>query len=390
MNILRIVVPKGLKFAFLLSIAFFAATAAPAQTEAEVQEALAKGLILFKAENYAEAVPYLEKVVKAMPEDPDLRFMYGWSLVAKSKQTTDQNEAKKLSAAALEQLQTAKKLGMNEPMLDSLIQLLGGAPAAGAATTRKLSPAEEALNQAEGHFARSNYDEAIVHYDKALALDPKLYEAALHAGDSYVGKQDWVNAEKYYQKAIAIDPERETAYRYSGTPLMRQKKYDDARDRYVEAYITEPYGGMSSRGISQWAGATGAKLGHPKIKFPEANATPDEKAEAGPALAWNAYLTVRAEWRKTKFAKTFPAEKTYRHSLKEEAEAIRSALRTAADKKIEDADLKTLQKMEGDGVLESFILLSEADEGIAADHRAYWKENRPSLRKYILNYVIAK
>ena len=147
---------------------------------------------------------------------------------------------------------------------------------------------------------------------------------------------------------------------------------------------------MSPRGISQWAGATGAKLGHPKIKFPEANAAPDAKAESGPALAWNAYLAVRAEWRSTKFTKSYPSEKAYRHSLKEEAEAIRSALRTAADKKIEDADLKTLQKMEGDGVLESFILLSEADEGIAQDHQSYLKDNRASLRKYILNYVITK
>ena len=364
------------KFAILLLLFISAVTIAPAQTEDELKEALVKGITFFKAERYAEAAPYLGVVVKAMPDNADVRFMYGWSLVAQSKQTTDQAEA--------------KKLGMKEPMLDSLIQLLGGAPAAGAAPARKLTPAEEVLMQAEGNFARSNYDEAIALYEKALALDPKLYDAALHAGDSYVAKQDWPNAEKFYQKAIAIDPERETAYRYSATPLMRQKKYDEARDRYIEAFIAEPYGGMSPRGISQWAGATGAKLGHPKIKFPEANAAPDAKAESGPALAWNAYLAERSEWRKTKFAKAYPAEKTYRHSLKEEADAIRSALRTAAEKKIDDADLKTLQKMDTDGVLESFILLSEANEGVAQDHRAYWKDNRPSLRKYVLNYVINK
>lgn len=380
--------PHGWKLAFVLVFVFSAFMPAPAQTDQEVQQALVRGLILFKAERYAEAATYLETVVKSVPDDADIRFMYGWSLVAKSKQTPDQNEAKKASAAALEQLQTAKKLGMNKPELDALIQLLGGTPAPNE-PTRKLTEAEQVLEQAEMQFARSNYDEAITLYNKALALDPKLYEAALHAGDAYVGKQDWSNAEKSYQKAIAIDPERETAYRYSATPLMRQNKHAEARDRYVEALIAEPYSRMSSRGISQWADVTGAKLGHPTVKFPEASASPDAKA-VGPASAWNAYLTTRAEWRNTKFAAVYPAEKSYRHSLKEEAEAIRAALKAAADKKIDDADLKILQKMDGDGVLESYILIARPDEGIARDHRAYWKDNRPSMRKYVINYVISK
>src|ERR1051325_966210 len=113
--------------------------------------------------------------------------------------------------------------------------------------------------EAENDFGQSKYDEAVKLYQKAFALDPKLYSAALYAGDCYTSKSDWENAEKWYQKAIAVDPNRETAYRYSATPLMKQKKYDQARDRYVEAFITEPYNSMTGQGLSQWAQVTGAK-----------------------------------------------------------------------------------------------------------------------------------
>jgi hypothetical protein len=46
--------------------------------------------------------------------------------------------------------------------------------------------------------------------------------------------------------------------------------------------------------------------------------------------------------------------------------------------------------MDADGVLEAYILMALADEGLAQDHRAYWTENRPAMRKYVLTYVISK
>jgi tetratricopeptide (TPR) repeat protein len=256
-----------------------------------------------------------------------------------------------------------------------------------------VSEAVKILLQAESQFARSNYDEAIVLYNKALALDPKLYEAALHNGDAYVAKQDWDNAEKMYQKAIAIEPRRETAYRYSATPFMRQKKFEQARDRYIEALIAEPYSDMSPRGISQWANVTGVKLGHPEVKFPPAAEKSDkatEKKDDPVTKAWDAYRSVRAEWQKSKFAAAFPAEQTYRHSLKEETDAIRTALRSAGEKQAGNTDLQMLQKLEDAGLLESFVLLANPDEGIARDYAAYWADNRPKLRLYVLNFVIQK
>jgi len=200
-----------------------------------------------------------------------------------------------------------------------------------------------------------------------------------------------VNSEIYYQKAITIDPRRETAYRYSATPFMRQKKFDLARDRYVEAMIAEPYNDMALRGITQWGSITSTKLGHPQVKFPAAGdaKAPDKNAD-GAAQAWAAYKTIRAEWVKSKFVAAYPKESKYRHSLKEESEAIRGALRTAAEKKVADPDLQLLQKLETAGMLETYILISNPDDGIIEDYGEYLTANRPKLRQYVLEYVIQK
>ena len=382
----------------LIVVCFWAA-ALPivAQNDANTQEALIKGITLFKAERFAEAAPHLEIAVKGMSDNAELRFMYGWSLVASSKQTNDPEEGKKLSAAALVQLQEAKRLGMKEPMLDSLIQLLGGPAAGPSAPPRILTEAEKALEQAEVHFTRSEYDQAIVLYEKALKLDPKLYDAALHAGNAYLAKGDLPNAEKLYQNAITIDPNRETAYRYSATPLMKQKKFNEARDRYIEAYITEPFGGMSIRGINQWADATETNLGHPKVSIPKfemkdgkPTVNMDQTILTEGSKAWLAYSISRAAWRNEKFAKAYPQEKAYRHSLQEEAESIRATLKSAKDQKLQHPDFVILQKLDDEGLLESFILLALTDDGIAEDHPTYLKANRPKLRQYVLNYVISK
>lgn len=385
-------------FAVAIISLIFLTPFAAAQTEEELKEATVKALTLMEAGRHADAVPHLDVLAKAMPDEANVRLMYGVALLTKSKQVTNVDEARKLSAAALVEFQAAKRLGIQSKELDSFIVFLGGDKGKEMAGTEKLSDAEKALHEAELNFARSKYDEAIELYLKALELDPKLYPAALHAGNTYLAKQDFENAEKFFQRAIAIDPSIETAYRYSATPLMKQKKYDQARDRYIEAFLAEPYEDRAVGGFSDWADITGAKLEHPKVKFPEVTDSSDGKPVLksakekpdGLSLAWQKYTAVRADWRNTKFASAFPDEEEYRHSLKEEVDAIRSALKVADEQKVDNAELKLLKKMDADGTLESFLLLAHVDKGLARDYRPYWTDNRPKMRQYVLNYLISK
>ena len=119
---------------------------------------------------------------------------------------------------------------------------------------------------------------------------------------------------------------------------MKQKKYDEARERYIEAFIVEPYSRLSAVGLGQWAQATGAGLGHPKIEIPT-SVSSDEKGNTqinlGALLggdkdddsgaAWMLYGITRATWRNEEFAKKYPNQK-YRHSLAEELDALQSVL----------------------------------------------------------------
>ncbi len=334
-----------------------------------------------------------------MPDDPNLRFMYGFSLLGKSKQIDDLNEAKTLSAKALEQFLKAKQLGFKNENNDTLIAILSGKPAPAGEPVYSLNKdADKIMMEGEALFAQSKYDDAIKRFEKALTLDPKIYQAAISGGDSYTAKGDWDNAEKWYQKAIAIDPDRETAYRYSATPLMKQNKYVAARERYIEAYITEPYSSMSPRGIGQWAGVTGTKLKRPAIEAPEitfdaaGKAVPAKPISADDAATrpWLAYVATRESWRKEKFKTAYPKETSYRHSLQEEVEALRAAVAAAKEQKSKNAEFELLGKMDSDGVLESYVLISTPDDDLAKEHAEYLKNNRPKLRLYFLNYVIQK
>src|SRR5262249_55434996 len=102
------------------------------------------------------------------------------------------------------------------------------------------------------------------------------------------------------------------------------------------------------------------------------------------------YSTTREEWEKTKFAKTFPKEKTYRHSLAEEADALRSVVTMAKSlkPKVLNDQIAMIEKLDKDGVLEAYILLAMPDQDIAPEHHEYLVKNRDKLRLYVTKYVI--
>ena len=105
------------------------------------------------------------------------------------------------------------------------------------------------------------------------------------------------------------------------------------------------------------------------------------------------YGMIRAGWPESEFAKQYPNEKKYRHSLKEEAAALRGALKVLEGQKGADANsidpsLLILKKLEKEGLLEAFILLALPDEGIAKDFAAYRKTNVENLRRYVKQYVL--
>ena len=50
--------------------------------------------------------------------------------------------------------------------------------------------------------------------------------------------------------------------------------------------------------------------------------------------------------------------------------------------------LTKLKKLDEEGLLEAYILLARATQGIAQDHPAYLEQHRDRLRRYVVEYVL--
>jgi tetratricopeptide (TPR) repeat protein len=386
----------------LLSVSAACALQIYAQANETPEQLKQRAFTLIDQIRYTDALPLLEKIVIAEPNNARVHFYLGFALQGQAVQIKDDAARRALRVRAREAFLKAKALGIDEPIIDGLIQ---GIPADGM-DSRVFSPHVEAnalMLLAEGKFAQGKLDEALRDYQQALKLDPKLYYAALFSGDVFTHKGDYAQAEVWYQKAILINPMIETAYRYSATPLMKQGKTEEARDRYIEAFITEPYSRFAVGGLTQWAKVTNTTLSHPEIDIPT-SVSFDDKGNANVSLnptalegkddgsfAWIIYGATRTTWRQEKFAKTFPNEPAYRHSLAEEADALRNVVSTATgDKKVKtlSPSLANLKKLNDDGLLEAYILLARPTEDIVKDYLGYLKANRAKLIRYMKEYVV--
>lgn len=261
------------------------------------------------------------------------------------------------------------------------------------------------MREGEQLFAAGQLDKAIAAYQRALQLDPHLYYAALFIGDSYFKQGQYDKAGEWFARAISIDPNRETAHRYWGDALVAQDKRDAARDHFVDAIVAEPYSQSPRMGLAQWGQRYGRNLQHPRLDIPAnvqtgpdgrvtINLSPQALSDAADgSSAWLAYGTTRALWSKEKFAQAYPNERAYRHSLAEEAEALKAVAdlvrAQVQEKKIKQLNpsLANLLKLSDAGLLEAYILFARADRGIAQDYVAYRNANRDKLRRYWVEFV---
>ena len=389
--------PFLVKFAALFLAVLVPVLLTHAQID-DVEKLKAEGEALFSKQRYTEALPIYEKLAKLAPKDPAVFRNLAFSLLGQSANVEDAEAKRQLRIRARDAFVLAHDFGDDSLLVTGLIE---GLPAdgSGGAGYSDNAEANKLMNKAEAFFSQGKMDDAFAAYQGALALDPRCYYAALFSGDVKTQTGKFEDAEKWYQMAIEIDPNIETAYRYSATPLMRLGKTDLARDRYIESYITSPYDKLAISGIVQWADATKAKIGHPKLAIPETNVGTDGKTTTNitvspdddGSIAWISYTATREEWRKEKFALAYPKQ-PYRHTLAEEADALRSVVKMAKGLKTKtlNPQLTLLSRMDADGVLEAYVLLAQADKDIAREHRRYLIANRPKLRLYVSKYVIGQ
>ena len=236
----------------------------------------------------------------------------------------------------------------------------------------------------------------------------KEFDEVMREGKAAFARNDMPKAIEWFARAASMNPDREAAYRYWGESLMKQGRMTEAGDKFVEAYIAEPYSRLARVGFLNWGKKFNIPLAHPEIEIPT-NVTPNGESTTGntsitidpnafkkddkTGSAWMIYGFIRAAWVQTEFAKNYPDEKKYRHSLKEEAEAMRSAIKVVQEQKIKDPakidpSLLLIMKLDKEGLLEPFILLALPDEGIVQDYIGYRKTHLENLRRYVKDYVL--
>jgi tetratricopeptide (TPR) repeat protein len=370
---------------------------------------------LLNESKHAEALPLLEKLAKDNAEDMEIIVNLGIVRYTLAQSIKDKKKREEERRLARTELIYAKQLGAKSTLIDSILNDL---PEDGSDSyrTTNLSDAEQALQEGEVFFAKGDLDGAIKAYERALQLNPKLYEAALFIGDMYFKKgypmpsgeeknRMMAQAGEFFAKAIIINPDRETAYRYWGSALIAINRMDEAREKVIEAYITEPYTRFSPEGLIKWATEKNIRPQHPDIEIPasitisddnkvQVNINKESLKDDDGSSAWMLYGLIRASWQTTNFAKEYPKEKEYRHSLKEEAAALRGVIESIKVQQKEgkiknlSPSIAKLIKLEEDGLLEAYILLARPDRGIAQDYAEYRKSQIDKLRRYVREYIL--
>jgi tetratricopeptide (TPR) repeat protein len=383
---------------------FFAlAQESPSQkTDPEKQHAFE----LFQSGKFLEAMPLFEKLTVDHPNDAGAWEGWGASVLAYSQTLNEPELRKKGRAKARTILVKAQGLGDNSFLIQSLLSIIP--EDGGEMTFSKREDVDKVMQQAEASFAKGDYDQARSLYLQALLLDPKLYEAALFIGDVFYRQQQPGSAGEWYARAIQIDPDRETAYRYWGDVLVSQGKMDEARSKIIEAVIAEPYTRTAWLGAAQWAQQNHLALTILRFKGESAvsvkdgkvniNVDPESlvKKKDASTEAWILYGGLRAAWQKQRFAEHFPKESSYRHTMAEETDCLHTMASLVAKnhtaKEIDESDpgLNTLIKIDHEGLLEPYVLMNRADDGIVQDYAAYRTANRQKLNQYLDEFVVPK
>jgi len=188
---------------------------------------------------------------------------------------------------------------------------------------------------------------------------------------------------------------------------MHQGKQQEAKLKFINAIIANPGNRNAYMGLSQWGERNQVSMAHPAIEVPvkvslsgngkvEVEFAPGLSQRGDGSAAWEQYAAVRRKWAAADFAKAYPKEPAYRHTLREETDALRKTAEAAAELlksgKVESLSpsLAALVKLNDAGLLESYIIFARADGGIARDYSDYRRANHDKLTRYWTDFVISR
>jgi tetratricopeptide (TPR) repeat protein len=101
--------------------------------------------------------------------------------------------------------------------------------------------AQQEYSIAYEYYKQGKFDDAIVHFNEAIKLDPQFFAAYLALAKAYLAKNDVANAEAMYNKAKQIDPGDPRSYEGIGTIYFRYyQNYDKAIAEFQSGLQVDP------------------------------------------------------------------------------------------------------------------------------------------------------
>ncbi len=349
---------------------------------------------LYTAGKRLDALPLYEELAKARPDEL-LYFERLADCLSVKASDSQPDEARALRTRMRDAAKRAVELGDTNAYIKNLSVI---DPDNQPGPIAPESAGGALLEEAEKAFRAGDYPAAIAKYTQAADADPQLYQAPLYAGDMEFRAKNPAAAGRWFARAIEINPNRETAYRYWGDTLLRVANDPAAaKVKFEDAVVAEPYDSLSWQGLQNWAAQQ--KGGHSGAKDRQGPAAPaadprkpgnitinidpsaTDKSQPG-ASAWLMYSIIRASYQGDLFKKDFPNEKQYRHTLKEESAALSAVAEGIKNQKIKitklDESLRNIVELNDAGMLDCWILINGADDGIAQDYGAYRSTPSPA------------
>lgn len=355
--------------------------------------------VLIRDGKLADAAALFVSMLERAPDNPAYLGRYALVLYVQGRGDADPARQRELYKKSRLYAQRAQKADPKDPLM---AQLLASISEEGDdLSIQKFSDNKEvndAIQLGETAFARHDYAAAAAHYQRALELDPRLYEAALYLGDVRQQERRYADAAQWYARAVGINSDRETAYRYWGNSLSWDGKIDEAGEKFIGAVIAEPGSGLAQHALIKWAELMKLTLRKPAASLPRVQLTVGKDSvtwaqgeQKDPLVA--AYATARADTA----TRQLRDHGQYQPGLADELAGLQALLAAAA--KIEknaasvDANLRQsaeeLQRVANDGLLEAFVVFFRLDPAHAMrEYIAYRSANRDKLRLLLRRHML--
>jgi len=87
---------------------------------------------------------------------------------------------------------------------------------------------------------QNKVDDAIKHYQNAIAIAPDFYPARNNLGSALLGKKDYPSAQQQFEAAVKINPSDASAYFNLGNLFLLSKQYDQGKSWVERGLSRQP------------------------------------------------------------------------------------------------------------------------------------------------------